>query len=212
MSQGRVFDLRGGWVAPLLVGLGVYFVAVIGARALLNDGDTLSHIAIGRWIIAHYAIPFDDRFSYTAQGHHWVPHEWLAEVILAGLYDWLGWGGVVAATGLAAATAFALLALALQRTLGPGPAAIGALAAFSLTEAHFLARPHALAWPLLVIWTDNIIAARDKGGLPSLALLPIMILWCNLHGGFAIGLGFAGLIAAEAVRDTTAATRFAQIK
>ena len=141
-----------------------------------------------------------------------MPHEWLAEVVLAGLYDWLGWGGVVAATGLAAATAFALLTLALQRTLGPRPAAIAALAAFSLTEAHFLARPHALAWPLLVIWSASIIAARDKGRLPSLALLPIMILWANIHGGFVIGLGFAGLIAAEAILDASAATRFRMIQ
>jgi hypothetical protein len=147
---------------PSLIGIGVYCVAIVGAQALLNDGDTLSHIAIGRWIIAHRAIPFDDPFSYTVHGQNWVPHEWLAEIALASLYDWLGWGGVVAATGLAAAAAFAFLTLALQRTLGPRPAAIAALAAFSLTEAHFLARPHALAWPLLVIWSAGIIAARDK--------------------------------------------------
>ncbi len=211
-SQQRVLDPSSGWVAPSLVGIGVYCVAVVGAQALLNDGDTLSHIAIGRWIIAHRAIPFVDDFSFTASGHSWVPHEWLAEAVFAGLYDWLGWGGVVTLTAAAAAAAFALLALALQRTLGPGPATIGALAAFSLTEAHLLARPHALAWPLLVIWTASIVAARDKGQRPSLALLPIMILWCNLHGGFVIGLGFAGLIAAEAVLDATAATRVRQIR
>ncbi len=206
-ARKGVFDPSGGWVVPSLVGIGVYCIAIAGARALLNDGDTLSHIAIGRWIIEHRAIPFDDQFAFTARGHDWVPHEWLAEVFFAGLYDGLGWGGVVAATGLAAAAAFALLAVALQRTLGPGPAAIGALAGFSLTEAHLLARPHALAWPLLVIWTAHIVAARDKGRRPSLALLPIMMLWCNLHGGFVIGLMFAGLIGAEAALAASPPTR-----
>ena len=199
-------------LVPSLIGIGVYCVAIVGAPALLNDGDTLSHIASGHWIVAHRAIPFDDPFSYTVHGQNWVPHEWLAEIALAGLYDWLGWGGVVAATGLAAAAAFAFLALVLQRTLGPRPAAIAALAAFSLTEAHFLARPHALAWPLLVIWSAGIVAARDNGRLPSLALLPIMILWANIHGGFVIGLGFAGLIAAEAILYASAATRFRVIR
>lgn len=47
-------------------------------------------------MLAHRAIPFHDPFSYTALGHSWVPHEWLAEVIFAFVYDRLGWGGVIA--------------------------------------------------------------------------------------------------------------------
>jgi hypothetical protein len=207
----RVSDRTGDWMVPFLVGLGVYCVALFGARALLNDGDTLSHIAIGRWIIAHRAIPFHDPFTFTARGRVWVPHEWLAEVLFAVLYDRLGWGGVVAAAGLAGATAFALLTRALATTLGVRRGAIGALAAFALTEAHFLARPHALAWPLMVVWMAQVIRARDQGRIPSLMLLPIMMLWCNLHGGFVVGLFFAGLMATEAVVEAPASNRSAVI-
>ena len=105
---------------PLLVGLGAYCVALAGAQALLNDGDTLSHIAIGRWITAHRAIPFHDPYSYAFRDRVWVPHEWLSEVVFAAVYDRLGWGGVVAATGLSVAAAFALLTRALAETLGKG--------------------------------------------------------------------------------------------
>jgi hypothetical protein len=195
------------WLAPFLVGLAAYAVAIGAAAKLLNDGDTLSHIAIGRWIIEHHAIPFHDPFSYTFPGATWAPHEWLAEVIFAAIYGWLGWGGVVAATGGAVATAFALLTRALQRSLGPRRAAIGAALAFLLTEGHLLARPHALALPLLVIWMSGVIRARDEGRSPSLGLLPVMVLWCNLHGGFVVGLLFAGLLAGEAALDTSAAAR-----
>ena len=70
---------------------------------------------------------------------------------------------------------------------------------------HLLARPHALALPLLVIWMAGIVRARDAGRVPSPALLPVMVLWCNLHGGFVVGLLFAGLLAGEAVLQASAA-------
>ena len=206
--NSRMSDLIGAWLAPLLVGLGVYCVAVAGAHALLNDGDTLSHIAIGRWIIAHRAIPFYDPFSFTAHGRTWVPHEWLSEVIFAFIYGRFGWGGVIAATGLASAAAFALLTRALAQTLGARRAAIGAVAAFSLVEAHFLARPHVLAWPLSVVWMAGVIGARDRGRAPPLALLPVMILWCNLHGGFVVGLLLAAVLALEAMVQAPRGARY----
>ena len=91
--------------------------------------------------------------------------------------------------------------------MGPRRAAIGAALAFLLTEGHLLARPHALALPLLVIWMSGVIRARDEARSPSLGLLPVMILLCNLHGGFVVGLLFAGLLAGEAALDTSAAAR-----
>ena len=200
------------WLVPLLAGLGAYAVAVSAAVNLLNDGDTLSHIVIGRWIIEHRALPFHDPFSYTFPGETWVPHEWLAEIVFAALYEWLGWGGVIAATTLATAVAFALLTRALQSSLGPRRAAIGAALAFLLTESHLLARPHVLALPLLVIWMSGVIRARDEGRVPSLLLLPVMTLWCNLHGGFVVGLAFAGLLAAEAVLEAPTSGRLLALR
>jgi hypothetical protein len=200
------------WLVPLLVGLGAYSICIKYAASLLNDGDTLSHIVIGRWTLDHWAIPFQDPLSFTAHGQTWVPHEWLAEVVFAVLYDRLGWGGVVAGSAVAIAAAFALLTHALEKSLGPRRAAIGACLAFFLTEAHLLARPHALAWPLLVIWMAGIIGARDAGRIPSLALIPVMIVWCNLHGGFIVGLAFAGLLALEAIAAAPASSRLSVLR
>jgi hypothetical protein len=65
--------------------------------------------------------------------------------------------------------------------------------------AHLTARPHALALPILVAWAAALIRARDEAQAPSLRLLPLMALWANMHGGFVIGLGLAGALAAEAM-------------
>src|SRR3954467_15154685 len=108
-----------GWLISLLVGLGVYLKICVDARAVLGDGDTLTHIVVGQWILEHWAIPFQDPFTFTAKGQTWVPHEWLAEIVFAAAYDTLGWGAVVATTALAAAVAFTLLTRALATNLGP---------------------------------------------------------------------------------------------
>src|SRR4051812_24222074 len=145
------------WLVPLLVGLLVFLIACISAPATLNDGDTLTHIVVGQWILDHWAIPFQDPFTFTAHGKTWVPHEWLGEVVYATAYDMLGWGGVVATAALVAGTAFALLTGALAPYFGPRRAMMVALLAFMLCASHLMARPHVLAWPFLVVWMAAVV-------------------------------------------------------
>ena len=61
--------------------------------ALLNDGDTWSHVGTGEWILDHRAVPHVDPFSFTRTGEPWVAHEWLAEVAFALVYRAAGWAG-----------------------------------------------------------------------------------------------------------------------
>jgi hypothetical protein len=72
-------------------------------------------------------------------------------------------------------------------------------AAIAVTAPHFFARPHVLALPLMVIWTGGLVRALDEARPPSLALLPVMTLWANLHGGFTAGLALIVPVALEAV-------------
>jgi hypothetical protein len=95
-------------VRPLAAGL-----------AILNDPDTYLHIAAGRWMIAHRALPAHAPFSPMLAGAPWVPHEWLAEIVLAGTYVLAGWPDLVLLTGLCFAGALALLTRALLRRWEP---------------------------------------------------------------------------------------------
>lgn len=184
---------------PLGLAAVVYGLLLIVGERLLNDPDTYWHIATGRWIWAHAAVPTTDPFSHTLPGAPWLAHEWLSELILAGAYGALGWAGVVALAALATAASLALLLRALERFVRP-TVALGATAmAFFLMAAHVTARPHALALPILVAWAAALVRARDESRAPSLWFLPLMVLWANLHGGFVVGLGLAGVLAVEAV-------------
>jgi len=78
---------------PLIFGLAVYALIVSHGAAVLQDPDTYLHIAVGRWIVAHGAVPHHGIFSFTMPEAVWVAHEWLGEVVIAWLFDHFGWHG-----------------------------------------------------------------------------------------------------------------------
>jgi hypothetical protein len=184
------------WVIPIALGAAVSF-----APAILNDGDTFWHLAAGRWMIAHGAVPATDPFSYTFVGRPWMAHEWLSEVAMAGARRAAGWSGVMLLTGLAAGALAALMGGWLLRWLSP----LSAIAALALGLACVapgaLARPHFLALPVLALWTARLLDARERGRAPSLWLALVMALWANLHSSFIVGLLLAGAFALEALLD-----------
>src|SRR6266481_1336786 len=100
---------RFGISLPLLLGLAVYTQILALSDRVLGDGDTYWHIAVGRWITAHHAVPYRGIFSATMPDAPWVAHEWLGEILLAGLFDHFGWTGLVAVTALCIAAALAML-------------------------------------------------------------------------------------------------------
>jgi len=197
-AGARRFRLRPVLSWPCIVALAALLRPLGAGLAVLNDPDTYLHIAAGRWMIAHGTLPTHDPFSHTLAGAPWVPHEWLAEIVLAGAYGLAGWPGLVLLTGICFAAALALLTRALLRRWEPFSALITVGLSGALLLPHLLARPHALALPLMVAWCAMLLAARDDGHAPPLEALPLMTLWANLHGSFMVGLALTAFLAAEA--------------
>jgi hypothetical protein len=193
----RIADPRAAM--PWLVAAATYVLVITVAPQLLNDPDTYSHLALGRWIIEHGTVPMVDPFSANFRGTHWLAFEWLSEVVFAVAYAAAGWTGMVAVACAASATAFGLLTRFLLRELRPVAALVGVLVALPLTAPHILARPHILALPLLVAWVAVLIRAVDTRTSPSWLTLPLMTLWANLHGSFTFGLAMIGAAGAEAL-------------
>ena len=192
---------------PLWVGTFAYALLFLAGDRLLADPDTQWQITVGQWILDHQAVPQTDVFSFTMKGQAWISTQWLAQVIYAGVYAWFGWTGPVVLAAAASALTFALLARSLSRTLSESATLVFVAVALALTAPHILARPHVLALPVMVIWFGGLIAAADKHEAPSFALLPLMVLWANLHGGFVFGLLMIAPIALDAMVNTQGASR-----
>ena len=79
---------------PVLIGGALYVIMLAYGPKLLGDPDSYSHLALGRWIIAHGAVPTVDPLSQTMAGQPWVAFEWLSEVIYTLAYNLAGWAGI----------------------------------------------------------------------------------------------------------------------
>ena len=75
IGQGRVAT-----AAVALAGL------AIGLHKL-DDFDTWWHLAAGRWIATHHAVPVTDTLSHTVRDHAWVNMQWLFDLALYGAHQ-----------------------------------------------------------------------------------------------------------------------------
>ena len=196
---------------PLALGLTVFVCLLnIEGLPLLADPDSHWHIAVGKWILENGTVPTVDIYSLTFLGQPWIAKEWLSQILLAGAYDMGGWGAVMALCAAAIGVTFALLLRLLLRDLRPLPAMLFTIAAIVMTAPHFLARPHVLAFPFMLLWVAGLVRAVEERRAPEPMLLLAMLLWANLHGGFTLGLMLCGAFALEAVlgaRDKPAQRR-----
>jgi hypothetical protein len=188
---------QGAWTPA--AGALLLFALTLVSPAVLNDGDTFWHIAAGEWILAHRAVPSTDPFTFSFGGAPWTAHEWLSELLLALSFRVGGWSGVVVLTASAVAATFFIFLRRLARDLDGIALLCLAALGFSLVAGSLLARPHVFALPALAAWAAGLLSARDKEKAPSLALLPVMTVWSNLHGSFIFGLALIGPFALEAL-------------
>jgi hypothetical protein len=201
VTADRRTSARSAWVfsLPLVAGMYAYLFSIHEGKKALLDGDTYWHIATGNWIFQNGAIPTHDPFSHTMRGAPWTAHEWLSDVLLALAHQAGGWAAVVALMAAAFAITIALLTRALLKWLEPIHALGFATIAIMMTASHLLARPHMLALPVLVLWTFELVRASEANRAPRLWMLPLMMLWANLHGGFTLGIALALAFALEAL-------------
>jgi hypothetical protein len=186
---------------PWLVGAGVYTLLLTLGPQLLNDPDSYSHIAVGRWIMAHGTVLTSDPFSFSMYGAPWTTFEWLSEVIYAAVYALSGWHGVVALAAAAIALAVGLLTRFLLRELSPMPALLMVIAAVILLTPHMLARPHVLTLPVMAAWAAALVRCMNQRTPPPYWALPLLVLWANLHGSVILALGLIGPAVLEALLD-----------
>ena len=163
-----------------------------GMQTLLGDCDTGWHIRTGQWILENHRVPFQDLFSFSKPGGPWYAWEWLADIILAGLYGLGGLRAIALAAILLISATFTLVYFLARRKSNPVIAIVATMAGAAAASVHWLARPH--LFTLFFVAVFYLVLERVREGKRSLLwlLVPATVLWTNLHGGFFVGIIMIG--------------------
>jgi hypothetical protein len=178
----------------------VTFVALFAMAVRVSiDPDTWWHLRAGEWMVQNQSILVRDPFSLTRAGQPWIDPGWLSELALYGTYRAFGLAGLNVFTAVMVVIGFVFVWRAMQGRLMLR--AFVLLLAASVTAVYWSARPQIISFALSGLCL--FILERSRSGSPRVLwlLAPVMALWANVHGGFAIGLILVGLYAAGEVID-----------
>jgi hypothetical protein len=166
---------------------GVIYIIFLGySFHSFTDPDYWWHLRTGQLIVQTHSIPYYDVFSFTMLGRRLIVDQWLAEVLIYLGVTNLGYAftfGIFAALSLAS---FGLMHRLLLRLGVPRLSAVVLITlAMAMSVLYWTARPQVLSWFFLAICINALMFRKEK--LPWL-LVPVMVLWANLHPGFIFGL------------------------
>jgi len=175
-------------ILPLL---GLLVVSLFSLRRL-DDFDTWWHMASGRWILQNHTVPHVDTLSFTVPTNEWINLQWLYDLLLVLLWNIGGANILVLASVACFVGTFALLSRHLGRHVGAVTSTLLLVWVAMTVSERFLIRPEMASFPLLAavqfVLTDGRTNPRRLRWL-----VPLMVLWVNMHSLFILGMGAIAL-------------------
>jgi hypothetical protein len=164
----------------------------------LADPDLWGYLAFGRLFWSRGAFPYVDVFAYVPTLKPWIYHEWLTGVVFYPIYRTLGAPGLQVlkyALGLATVALVYLTARRRGAELLPTDLILF-FAVLGLSIGYSAVRAQVFTYFFFALFLYLLESARLSGPTRRLwVLVPLQVVWCNLHGGFLAGLGLIFLYA-----------------
>ena len=169
-----------------MLAVGLFIMAARRA----TDPDLWWHLRTGQLILENHKIFHSDPYSFTKFDRPWVDHEWLSQILIFGLYRVGSWGTLIAGFALIIAGAYLIV---FMRSPGrPYVAGVATVWGAVASIPCWGVRPQMLTLLLSSVWLLILEHSEEKPKILWWTPL-IMLLWVNLHAGYAVGLAFLAL-------------------
>jgi hypothetical protein len=182
-----------------VVAIAIPVISVLVAS--VSTVDLAYHVRAGDWMLHTHRLLDVDTYTFTAQGRPWLNQQWGAQVLIALIARVGGYAALSITRGILTAVTYTAVFLAC-RAAGATlrRAAILTTLSFLLSLYVLAMRPQmfAIAFFGLAVWF--VAARRQRPGL-LWAILPLQVVWANVHGSFVLTPVLLGLAWLEDRRD-----------
>jgi hypothetical protein len=177
--------------------MGILLITILNTLSItVADPDLWGYLAFGRLFWESGRFPYQDVYSYVPTQNPWIYHEWLTGVIFYPLYKETGALGLQCIKYLFGILTVVLIYLTARQR---GADLLGAAIALFITIAFLRigyspVRAQVFTYCFFALTLYLLEQVRRTGRWHVMFVIPIiMIIWCNLHGGFVAGLGLIAL-------------------
>lgn len=168
-----------------------------GARPI-NSYDYFWHLATGRWIASHQALPLSDPFAVASDRIEWINGSWLFQWIAYAIHSIGGHVAVNVSRMVAVAATFALIAARLTRSLHPMLALTVSCLCFAGAAHRLGTRPETAGVICCVLAVILLLRNRDDRR-EVVAYTALVVLWANLHPSALLGPVISAIAAAASL-------------
>ncbi|MCJ7626664.1 MAG: hypothetical protein MUO76_24495, partial [Anaerolineaceae bacterium] len=186
--QGKVPEKR---LEKFLLMVTLLLIFIIAARTPL-DSDLWWHLRSGEETINSGTPLLHDEFSYTKYGSDWINHSWLSQVILYFVFMWGKYLGLSLFVSILAVSSMLFVWFQLEDhgVIGAFITIFGSIVA----SVVWSPRPQITSLVFFGIVSYLLFLYKWRGIDRLWLLVPIFIIWSNLHGGFPLGFMLVGLM------------------
>lgn len=175
------------------VWIAVYLLAIAFSVKKLKEPDTWWQLRTGEWILEHKTIPVTDPLSYTFEGKEWTNIKWGYEVLIATFAKATGPECIPLLQALISCLIvfFIVRTSRLFSSASLQPYEIGAagiLLFLVSAQYRMTGRPEMISHLLTIVYIYLLFRHLQKPSRKIFLLIPLQIIWSNMHEGYGIGL------------------------
>jgi hypothetical protein len=185
-EEGGLVSLLSRRVVPGLLVVGILSLLTLKASWPLSNFDTYFHLRFGYEFLHGWSLRHPGEIS-TFGTAHWVPTQWLPEIIMAKMEAWFGLGGVAWFSGVQMLLYGATLYWAGRRFADPMVAAPLMAVAIVASNDVLSMRPQIVSFVLVSVTATLWLRWRPENRLPWI-LVPLTWFWATYHGMWPLGI------------------------
>ena len=181
---------RNVFLVMVLTAAGVFRLVLLG----LGIGSDSWYTLVGGRFVSRSWLPHDNTLTILGHGREWVDQQWLAHLLVYGLWGAGRWAPIVLATLVSFLGAYVITAATAER-LGASPRSTAVAALFAvvvgLGQSGF--RAETLAYPLFAALLFLLLDDERRPSRRVYLALPLLVLWANVHGSVLLAAALVSI-------------------